>query len=256
MAREEESKSRMVALLASPGMGHLIPLGEFATRLAHHHNFSITIFSASDSDSTPSKAHNAYLHSLPDSIASIPLPAVHLHDQPANIRPETRVFLTMSLSVPHLRRAMKVLASISHVVALVVDLFGADALGVARQLRIGAYIFYPSTCTSLSLFFHLPHLDRTVAGEFRDLDVPIRLPGCVPINGRDIEDALQDRTDDSYELMLQHSWRFIASDGIFVNTFAAIEAGAITGSQGEGAIKDPPGVPRRPAHLSRRRRSA
>ncbi|MBA0610107.1 hypothetical protein Godav_010999 [Gossypium davidsonii] len=65
-----------IAILASPGMGHLIPLVEFAKRLVHQHTFVIP------TDGSPSKALKSTLDSLPTFIDSVFLPPVDLSDLP------------------------------------------------------------------------------------------------------------------------------------------------------------------------------
>ncbi|KAK3224053.1 hypothetical protein Dsin_011078 [Dipteronia sinensis] len=41
-----------VALLASPGMGHVIPVLELAKRLTNHHNLHVTVFVVSFDQNT------------------------------------------------------------------------------------------------------------------------------------------------------------------------------------------------------------
>ena len=60
-----EQKPR-IALLQSPGMGHLIPLVEFAKLLLHHHDFHITCIIPTTG--SPSKAMKEVLQALPSSI--------------------------------------------------------------------------------------------------------------------------------------------------------------------------------------------
>ena len=60
-----EQKPR-IALLQSPGMGHLIPLVEFAKLLLHHHDFHIACIIPTTG--SPSKAMKEVLQSLPSSI--------------------------------------------------------------------------------------------------------------------------------------------------------------------------------------------
>ena len=65
-----------IALLPSPGMGHLIPLVELAKLLLLHHDFHITcIIPVLGS---PSKAMKAVLQALPTSIDHVFLPPVML----------------------------------------------------------------------------------------------------------------------------------------------------------------------------------
>ncbi|KAJ1429518.1 UDP-glucuronosyl/UDP-glucosyltransferase [Sesbania bispinosa] len=83
----------------------------------------------------------------------------------------------------------------------------------------------------LSFVFYLPHLDREVHCQFRDLPEPINIPGCVPLHGKDLLDPVQDRNNDAYKLILHHSNHFRLAEGILVNTFPDLEPGAIKSLQ-------------------------
>ncbi|CDY48502.1 hypothetical protein HID58_031520 [Brassica napus] len=65
----EESKAPHVAIIPSPGMGHLIPLVQFAKRLVQRHGFSVTFIVVGEGP--PSKAQRTVLDSLPS--FSLPL---------------------------------------------------------------------------------------------------------------------------------------------------------------------------------------
>ncbi|KAJ6729572.1 GLYCOSYLTRANSFERASE [Salix viminalis] len=90
-----------VAILPSPGMGHLIPLAELAKRLVHQHNLSITF--VIPTDGSPSKAQRSVLGSLPSTIRSVFLPPVNLSDLPEDVKIETTISLTVARSLPSLR---------------------------------------------------------------------------------------------------------------------------------------------------------
>ena len=64
---------------------------------------------------------------------------------------------------------------------------------------------------------------------------PVRIPGCVPINGRDLLDPVQDRSDMAYKLMLHHAKRLHLADGIIINSFVELEEETI-----QALEKEPP----------------
>ncbi|KAE8722125.1 Hydroquinone glucosyltransferase [Hibiscus syriacus] len=133
----------------------------------------------------------------------------------------------MVRSLPSFRDVLKSLVSKTKVVALVVDLFGTDAFDVAKEFGVSPYIFFPSTAMALSLFLYLPVLDEMVSCEFRDLPEPLRIPGCIPIHGKELLDPVQDRKNDAYKWVLHHTKRYRLADGIMVNSFVDLESGAI-----------------------------
>uniref|UniRef100_A0A5B7AF80 Glycosyltransferase n=1 Tax=Davidia involucrata TaxID=16924 RepID=A0A5B7AF80_DAVIN len=226
-----------IAILPSPGMGHLIPLVEFAKRLVLHHHFSVTFIVPTDGP--PSKAQKAFLDSLPGGMSYVFLDPIDFSDLPVDVRIETRISLTVTRSLSSLRHVFKSLLVTTRLVALVVDLFGTDAFDVAKEFNVSPYVFYPSTAMALSLFFHLPKLDETVSCEYRDLPEPVQIPGCIPIHGRELLDPVQDRKNDAYKWVLHHSKRYRLAEGIMVNSFKDLEGGAIKALQEEEPGKPP-----------------
>ncbi|GMJ01388.1 UDP-GLUCOSE-DEPENDENT GLUCOSYLTRANSFERASE 72 B1 [Hibiscus trionum] len=218
-----------IAILPSPGMGHLIPLVEFAKRLVHQHSFNVTFFIPVDG--SPSKAQKSTLGSLPSSIDSVFLPPVNLADLPGDLKIETVISLTVSRSLPDLRDAFKSLAAKTKLVGLVVDLFATDAFDVADEFGVSSYVFFPSTAMALSLFLYLPELDKTVSCEYRDMPEPVRIPGCIPVHGKELLDPAQDRQNDAYKWLLHHAKRYRLAQGIMVNSFMDLEGGPIKALQ-------------------------
>lgn len=217
-----------VALLSSPGMGHVAPLAELARRLHEAHGFTATVLTYASSDSA---AQRAFLASLPPAVGAASLPPVPLDDLPAGSAIETLLSVEAQRSVPALTAVLTDLWSRTgnNLVAFVADLFGADTLRAARDAGVPGYLFFPSNLLMLSVMLHLPRLDAELAatvGEFRDMPEPVGLPGCVPVPGADILQPLQDRTSDACRWMVHHGERYRDAAGILVNTFDAVEPGA------------------------------
>ncbi|KAL4599774.1 hypothetical protein ACB092_11G150900 [Castanea dentata] len=219
-----------IALLPCPGMGHLIPLVEFAKLLLHHHDFHITCIIPTTG--SPSKAMKEVLQALPTSIDHVFLPPVSLEDV-KGAKPGLQITLTMTRSLPSLRDVLTSLVATTRLVALVLDPFGIDALDVAKELNVSPYIFYPTNAMVLSLLLNLPKLDETVSCEYRDLPEPVKLPGCIPIQGRDLIDPMQDRTSEWYKMFLRTSKQVRLADGIVINTFMELDGNAITALEEE-----------------------
>ncbi|KAL6902014.1 hypothetical protein ACP4OV_004890 [Aristida adscensionis] len=211
-----------VAMLATPGMGHLIPLAELAKRLVSRHGATATLITFA---STASATQRAFLASLPPSIGSLSLPPVDLSDLPAGGAPiETLMSEECARSVPALAEILARLKETTRLAAFVTDLFGGDAFEAARVAGVERrYMFFPGNLHGLMLMLHLPELDVAVAGEFRDLAEPVRLPGCVPIPGPDLVSPMQDRSSPAYTWMVHHGKRCREAEAILVNSFAAVE---------------------------------
>uniref|UniRef100_A0A7N2LGF0 Glycosyltransferase n=1 Tax=Quercus lobata TaxID=97700 RepID=A0A7N2LGF0_QUELO len=211
-----------IAILASPGMGHLIPLVEFAKLLVHHHDLHVTcIIPVLGS---PSKAMKAVLQALPTTIDHVFLPPMILEkEEIKGLKFEIQTILTLTRSLPPLRDVLKS----TRFSAFVVDPFGIDALDIAKELNISPYIFFHANAFTLSLVFHLTKLDKTVSCECRDLPEPLKLPGCIPIHGRDLMEPVQDRTSESHKMILHSAKQFRLAEGIIINTYMELEGSAI-----------------------------
>ncbi|XP_027337373.1 hydroquinone glucosyltransferase-like [Abrus precatorius] len=208
----------LVAMMPSPGMGHLIPMIEFAKRLTRHHNLHVTFLIPTNAP--PSKPQTTLCSSLSRAISHLFLPQVPLSDLPPNTKIETLISLTVLRSLPSLRHS---LAALHRVAALVVDSFGTDAFDVAGELNIPSYLYFSSPGMVLSFAFYLPRLDKEVQCEYKDLVEPVNIPGCVPIHGKDFAEPLQDRNNDAYNTLLYHCKRFSLAKGIIENSFPELE---------------------------------
>ncbi|CAI8615688.1 unnamed protein product [Vicia faba] len=218
-------KPPMVVMLPSPGMGHLIPMVEFAKRIPLHQNLHITFLIPNEGP--PSKAQITVLQSLPKSITHTFLPPVSFSDLPPTTKTETLISLTVLRSLPSLRQTIHSL-SVSHTItALLVDHFATDAFDLADQFNLPKFIFFPSTAMSVSLFLYLPQLDQEILGEYVDLTEPVKIPGCVPLHGKDLQDPFMDRKDECYKTFYRNANRFIEAEGIINNSFLELEPGPI-----------------------------
>ncbi|CAL9763096.1 unnamed protein product [Musa acuminata subsp. burmannicoides] len=219
-AAATRSRRPHVALLPTPGIGHLIPMAEMAKLLVARHGFSVTIITLAIS---ASKAQATLLSSLPHSVSSLALAPVPLHDLPPDANIETTMAVAIVRSLPGLRDALSRLRSSDNLVAFVADIFGTDAFDVSRELGVPPYLFFPTNLLTLSLLLHLPELDATTSCEYRDLPAPLCLPGCVPIPGPDLLQPIQDRSNDAYRWVLHQARRYWEAEGILANTFDAME---------------------------------
>ncbi|KAI3938424.1 hypothetical protein MKW98_015323 [Papaver atlanticum] len=208
-----------IIILPSPGMGHLIPLTEFAKRLALNHGISISFAVPTEIKSPSEAAQKSVLDSLPGSINTILLSPVDLSDLPNDATVAHRTVLTVTRSLSALFNSLKTITSSYRVVALVVDIFGMSALDLAKEFNIIPYIFFPSTAVCLSLYYHLPVMDQ--------------IPGCVPVWGADLTNPLEDRKSEAYKGILQYWRRINMAAGILLNSFEDLEPGPIKAMNGK-----------------------
>ncbi|XP_004308317.1 PREDICTED: hydroquinone glucosyltransferase-like [Fragaria vesca subsp. vesca] len=235
------SSSPNIVMIPSPGMGHLIPLVELAKLLVHHHNFTITFIIPTIGP--PPKPQENLLQSLPTSINHFFLPPIDFHDLPPETKTETKITLAVTRSLPKIRNVFESLVANSSVVGLVVDLFGTDAFDVAKEFNVPSYLFWSSMAMGLILLLHLPKLDKMVSCEYKDMDEPVKLPGCFPISGAEFPEPLQDRKSEAYKWFLQYGKRVDLAEGVLLNSFMELEPDAIKTLQDEIGLCGPPVYP-------------
>ncbi|TKW24878.1 hypothetical protein SEVIR_3G078600v4 [Setaria viridis] len=212
-----------VVLLCSPCMGHLIPFAELARRLVSDHGLAATLLFAS-ATSPPSEQYLAVAAALPDAVDLVALPPPPPDLLPSSAPERARVELAVASNLPRVRELARELAADAPLAALVVDMVGVPARGVAAEMGVPFYMFFTSPWMTLSLFLHLPGIDAARAGEHRDATEPIRLPGCVPIHAHELPASmLADRSSDTYAGFLSMAKAVKGVDGILVNTSRDIE---------------------------------
>ncbi|XP_027334237.1 hydroquinone glucosyltransferase-like [Abrus precatorius] len=226
-------KAIHIAVVPGPGFSHLVPILQFSKRLVQlHPQFHVTCIIPTLG--SPSSASKIFLETLPPNINHTFLPPVKPEDLPQGAATETQIQFTVTLSLPSIHQTLKSLISSTPFVALVADAFAFEALDFAKEFNLLSYIYLPTSATTLSWYFYVTELDKETSCEYRDLPQPIRIPGCVPLHGRDLNNQAQDRSSEVYKLFLQRVQRFHLVDGIFVNSFLELETGPIKTLKEEG----------------------
>jgi len=220
------AKTTHIAVIPSPGFSHLVPIVEFTKRLATNHpNFHVTCIIPSLG--SPPDSSKAYLQTIPPNINSIFLPPINKQDLPQGVHPGVLIQLTVTRSLPSIHQALKSLTSKTPLVAIIADAFAFEALDFAKEFNSLSYLYFPCSSFVLSLLLHLPKLDEEVSCEFKDLQEPIKLKGCLPINGIDLPAATKDRSHEGYKMYLQRAKSMYFVDGILINSFFELESSAI-----------------------------
>ena len=220
-----ESHGSHVAVFPSPGMGHLIPLVEFAKRLTLYHGFSVTFIIPKWM--TVSHRQNAYVQRVVSSavckIHFIELPHVEIEGDDAEMNGQTRQTLLKEKTKPFLEDALR--SSSFHFCAFITDLFCTTMFDVTSKLEIPSYIFFTSSASLLCLMLYLPTLVQNIEISFKDVDFEIEVPGLKPILGRDLPTPIQDRSNSiDFNWFLQHSSRLHEARGFLINSCEDMEA--------------------------------
>ncbi|XP_031250448.1 UDP-glycosyltransferase 72E1-like [Pistacia vera] len=210
-----------VALLASPGMGHLIPVLELAKRLVTHHNLQVTVFVlATDTSSDHlSQLLNSQNH---DFLNIVLLPTTDISglvDPDASI--VTKLVVMMHQSLPALRSTISAMKF--RPMALIVDLFGTEAMKVADEFGMLKYVFIASNAWFLAVTIYAPAVDKNELAVHVNQQQVLKIPGCKPVEFQDTLEAFLDPNDPMYDGFLHAGMEISAADGIIVNTWEELE---------------------------------
>lgn len=215
-----------VAIIASPGMGHLIPVLLLANRLATHHNLHVTILAVT---LQTSPVESQLLCSLTDpahiNIITIPLPDISKLINP-NDTVVTQLAVMMREARHTVRSAISATNPRAHV--LIADLFATESLPIADEFHMQKYVYVPCLARFLALTMYLHVLDKEVKGQYVDRVEPLRIPGCEPIRCEDLPDPMLDRNNREYDEYVRMGVDFATlSNGILLNTWRDVDRASL-----------------------------
>ncbi|KAJ0728575.1 putative anthocyanidin 3-O-glucosyltransferase [Helianthus annuus] len=214
-------KQLHVAMLASPGAGHLLPILLLGHRLATHHNLRVTVLAVT---ATASHSLSQLITSLTthNHLSVIQIPAA---DVSGVAPPDAQVILQLCVmmreTIPAIRTTISAMDSRPHV--LVGDIFAIESCVIAEELGIPKYVFVTGNAWFTALFTYSPVLDKLVVGEYVDQKEPLEIPGCKPVRPEDVTDPLPNRYDETYNVYLDYAVRVTLADGLLINTWEDLE---------------------------------
>jgi len=208
-----------ISLLASPGLGHLIPMVELAKRLVAQHGLTVTVFAVTtEANRAEDELLQAPASTWPGLFNAVVVPKVvevsaHLEPNAAIL---TRLLTMVSAALPNLRSSiasMKIKPA-----AMIVDLFATEAIKIAEECNMKNYVFVASNARFLAYTKYLPTVKREVnRGE------PLCIPGCEPIRGEDLLELTFSSSGQAHKYFIRISHDIAAVDGILVNTWEELE---------------------------------
>lgn len=219
-----ESYEHHVAVLPSPGMGHIVPLLELSKRLVVHHGFHVSFLNIT-TEASPAQTDLLHSPSLPSGLHVIDLPPA---DVSSLVNEEMLVLHRLGVIVEESLRCLKsVLIQLGKPKALVIDLFCTQGFDVGKQLSIPVYTFFTPSAAFCAFTLYHPTMDREVEGEFIDLPEPVQVPGCFPVRTEDLLDQIRNRKNDEYKYYFGHVSRLCEASGIFLNSWKDLEPVAL-----------------------------
>lgn len=212
-----------VALLASPGMGHLIPVLELGKRLVIQNNHHATIFVVAN-DTSSEQLSNLVNSPDYDILDIVLLPVIDISGivcTDASL--VTQIAVMIHESIPALRSTISAMKY--RPTALIVDLFGTEAMAVADEFEMLKYMFIASNAWFVAVTIYAPALDKKVLQEEHvNQKKPLKIPGCSSVRFEDTLEALLDPYGPMYDGFLQVGMDMSKADGILVNTWEDLES--------------------------------
>ncbi|RDX84367.1 UDP-glycosyltransferase 43, partial [Mucuna pruriens] len=217
-----------VVFIATPALGNLVPLVEFANLLTKHDpRFFATVFTIS----TPQRPLiNTYVQDRVSSATNLQL--LHLPTVEPPTPDQYQSFIAfISLHIQnhkhHVKQALLNLiptesnSNSVRLAAVFVDMFCTTLIDIAAELAVPCYLFFASPASFLGFTLHLPQLD--VAESKSEFTVPcFKNPLPRPVLPNLVLDA-----NDGASWFSYHVGRYKETKGIVVNTLQELEPHAL-----------------------------
>ncbi|OWM74515.1 UDP-glycosyltransferase 72E1-like [Punica granatum] len=222
-----------VALLASPGMGHLIPMLELGHRLASTFSLRVTVFVVTTDASTAQSQINQEYSTYKKVISIVLLEQLDLSslmDWPTAML--SQIVLIMRHSLRYLRSAISSMEI--RLTALIVDVFGVDAFAVADEFKMLRYVLVTTNAWYLALITYLPFIDCKNEDDHVRLHQPFNIPGCESVRFEDTISAFYNRDDQTlFNDYKRTGIELGRAHGLLVNTWESLEPKTLR------ALRDP-----------------
>lgn len=204
--------------------------------LKHHPSISITIIvSTLPTESFP--VDDPYFSTLATTNPSITL----IHLPKVSLPPITSfspldfvasLFDLPELNNTNLHQTLLNLSKSFNIKALIIDFFCSAAFEfVSSRHNIPIYFFFTSNASGLSVFLHLPVLDKIITKSLKDLDMIIDCHGISKIPSKAMPAAISDRSHKVYQYFLDTAKLMTKSAGLVINTFELLEHRALQAIQ-------------------------
>ncbi|XP_059642285.1 anthocyanidin 3-O-glucosyltransferase 5-like [Cornus florida] len=220
-----DSSKLHFAIVACPGMGHLIPELMLAERLVTHHHIQVTVLVVT-THSWPSQSQILHLPNVAKTLHVIYLPPLDISgllDPGATY--VTQIVVMMREARPAIRSTISSMNRRPD--ALIVDLLGTESFVIADEFDMPKYVYIPSTAWFTALTFYCPVFDKELKGQYVDQSDPLAVPGCTPVRPEDVVEPMLDRNDQTYREYVRMGIEFSQSDGILINTWNDLECSTL-----------------------------
>ncbi|PWA56053.1 UDP-glucuronosyl/UDP-glucosyltransferase [Artemisia annua] len=216
-------KRAQVAIIASPSMGNLVPVVEFATHIINHDScLSVTVLVISVSHWGPLLDDYIQSCSSTEHIRFIQLHTDHMPQQDQYSSGIEFISLHIQNHRPIVKQTLQNLTKDVPLVGFFVDMFCTSMIDDANDLNIPCYLFFASPAAYLGFVLHLTTLP--VAESESDLATEITVQSFinpVPSNAYPLYCIKKNQL--GFSCFVNHARRYKETKGIIVNTFQELE---------------------------------
>ncbi|CAD5318844.1 unnamed protein product [Arabidopsis thaliana] len=214
-------------LVASPGLGHLIPILELGNRLSSVLNIHVTILAVTSGSSSPTETEAIHAAAARTICQITEIPSVDVDNL---VEPDATIFTKMVVKMramkPAVRDAVKLMKRKPTV--MIVDFLGTELMSVADDVGMTAkYVYVPTHAWFLAVMVYLPVLDTVVEGEYVDIKEPLKIPGCKPVGPKELMETMLDRSGQQYKECVRAGLEVPMSDGVLVNTWEELQGNTL-----------------------------
>nr|AYF57893.1 ginsenoside compound K glucosyltransferase [Panax ginseng] len=210
-----------VAIVASPGLGHLTFVLLLGNRLATHHNIFVTVIVVTTCLS-PAESKSLLPSTAPKLLNIVQVPHVDISGLiDANTKVVTCLSIMMRETRPRIRSAISAMNHRPD--ALIMDLFGSELFPIAEEFCMPRMIFMTSTAMFVALTTYCQVLDKEIQCEYVDCKEPLKIPCCRPVHPKIVVDPMLDRSDQQYREYIRHGVEYSMPDQILMNTWEDLE---------------------------------
>ncbi|GJV67050.1 putative UDP-glucuronosyl/UDP-glucosyltransferase [Tanacetum coccineum] len=211
-----------LAMVSSPGIGHLSPALLLGQRLVTGHNVRVTILIVTTTNTSETQSQLISTYTADTNILVIEIPAADISSIVApDAKVVTRLCVMMRETIPTIRTAISSMDPRPDV--LMGDIFANESWAIAEELKIPKYVFVTGNAWFTGLFAYSPVLDKKVVGQYVDLTELVEIPGCKAVRPEELVDPMIDRDDEVYRVYLDQALGVTLTDGILINTWEHLE---------------------------------
>ncbi|KAF3590443.1 hypothetical protein DY000_02020634 [Brassica cretica] len=222
-------------LVASPGLGHLIPILELGNRLSSVLNFRVTVLAVTSGSSSlaETEAIRAVVARGTCEVTELPSVDIDYFFEP-DATVFTKIVEKMRATKPVVQDAIKLMTQKPTV--MIVDFLGTGMMSIADDVGMAKYVYVASHAWFLAVLVYLPVLDKVVEGEYIDIKEPMKIPGCRPVRADDLMETMLDRSNRHYRECVRCGEEIPMSDGVLVNTWEELQGNTLAALMEDGEL--------------------